>query len=85
MLLELARADVGVVRLAEFHVVEDLVQGRLVELFPDHQSLDELPLYAVYHGRRHFSRRLRVFLDFLDASFAGDLSRWRRRRTMPRV
>lgn len=85
MLLELARADVGVVRLAEFHVVEDLVQGRLVELFPDHQSLDELPMYAVYHGRRYLSRRLRVFLDFLDASFAGDLPRWRRRRTMPRV
>jgi DNA-binding transcriptional LysR family regulator len=78
MLLELARADVGVVRLAEFHVVEDLVQGRLVELFPDHQSLDEDPMYAIYHGRRHLSPRLRVFLDFLDVSFAGELPRWHR-------
>jgi len=43
MLLELARADVGVVRLAEFHVVEDLVQGRLVELFPDHQKPGRAP------------------------------------------
>lgn len=80
MLLELARADLGIVRLAEFHVMEDLVQGRLIELFPDHQSLEEDPIYAVYHGRRHLSPRLRVFLDFLDASFAGSPPRWRRRR-----
>lgn len=83
MLLELARADVGVVRLAEFHVVQDLVSGRLVELFPEHQSVEEDPIYAVYHGRRHLSPRLRVFLDFLAASFPDDPPPWRRRRAGP--
>ena len=73
MLLELALADLGVVRLAEYHVRQSLVDGRLVELFPKHQSLEMDPIYAIYEGRRNLSPRLRVFLDFLDASFAGDL------------
>jgi DNA-binding transcriptional LysR family regulator len=81
MLLELARAGVGIVRLAEFHVVGDLIAGRLVELFPDQQSVEEDPIYAIYHGKRHLSPRIRVFLDFLDASFADDPPAWRNRRS----
>jgi DNA-binding transcriptional LysR family regulator len=81
MLLELARAGVGIVRLAEFHVVGDLMAGRLVELFPDQQSTEEDPIYAVYQSKRHLSQRIRVFLDFLDASFPGDPPAWRRRRS----
>jgi DNA-binding transcriptional LysR family regulator len=80
MLLELARAGMGIVRLAEFHVVEDLIAGRLVVLFPEQQSLEEDPIYAVYQGRRHLSQRIAVFLDFLDASFSDPLA-WRRWRT----
>jgi DNA-binding transcriptional LysR family regulator len=81
MLLELALADLGVVRLAEYHVRQSLVEGRLVELFPEHQSLEMDPIYAVYEGRRNLSPRLRVFLDFLDASFASDLRPRNRKRT----
>lgn len=69
MLLELARAGLGIVRLAEFHVMDDLLAGRLVELFPTAQSPEEDPIYAVYEGRRHLSARVRLFLDFLDVSF----------------
>lgn len=79
MLLELARVDLGIVRLAEFHVVEDLMSGRLVELFPEHQSPEEDPIYALYHGRRNLNPRLRVFLEFLDAQFSDDPPPWRRR------
>jgi DNA-binding transcriptional LysR family regulator len=81
MLLELARVGAGIARLADFHVVEDLAQGKLVDLFPDHPSSDELPVYAIYHGRRFLSLRLRAFLDFLDASFGGPMPPWRAGRS----
>ncbi len=80
MLLEMARAGGGIVRLAEFHVGGDLISGQLVELFPDQQSKEEDPIYAVYQGKRHLSHRLRLFLDFLDASFPDDvMPAWRKR------
>lgn len=72
MLLELARAGVGIVRLAEYHIRGDLRSGSLVELFPDQQSQEQDPIYAVYQSKRHLSHRVRVFLDFLDSSFADD-------------
>ena len=81
MLLELARAGLGIVRLAEFHVIGDLLDGRLVELFPDQQDMEADPIYAVYQGKRHLSQRIRVFLDFLDASFPDDPLVWRKRRS----
>jgi DNA-binding transcriptional LysR family regulator len=83
MLLEMARAGAGIVRLAEFHIVGDLVSGQLVELFPEQQSMEEDPIYAVYQGKRHLSHRLRVFLDFLDAAFADNPPAWRGRGTAP--
>ncbi|GAC1550032.1 MAG: LysR family transcriptional regulator [Beijerinckiaceae bacterium] len=80
MLLELARAGVGITRLAEFHVLDDLVAGRLVELFPDQQNAEEDPIYAVYQRKRHLSQRVRVFLDFLDSCFLSDNEpAWQRR------
>ncbi|WP_287743425.1 LysR family transcriptional regulator [Methylobacterium sp.] len=89
MLLAMARAGAGIVRLAEFHIVEDLRAGRLVDLFPDQQSEAEDPIYALYGRRRHLSQRIRVFLDFLDRSFSQGTPAWRRsaaeRRAGPRA
>jgi DNA-binding transcriptional LysR family regulator len=69
MLLELARVGVGIVYLADFHAYPDLKSGRLVRLFPSVRTPSD-PVYAVYHGRRHLSPRIRVFLDFLSDRFA---------------
>lgn len=69
MLIEVARAGLGIARLIEVQVADDLAQGRLVELFPEHQSHVEDPIFAVYQSRRHLSNRLRAFLDFLKDSF----------------
>lgn len=80
VLVELARAGLGITRLVEFQIAEDLASGRLVELFPKHQSRDEDPIYAVYHSRKHVSNRVRVFLDFLRASFT-DPPPWTNWRT----
>lgn len=71
MLMALARAGVGIARLAEFQIPQDLASGRLVRLFPEHEQKMEDVIYAVYQSRRHLTQRLRVFLDFLEASFSG--------------
>jgi DNA-binding transcriptional LysR family regulator len=80
VLIEFVRAGVGIARLTEVQVADDLAEGRLVELFPDHQSHEEDPIIAVYQSRRHLSNRLRTFLDFLRASFsdAPQWQHWRR-------
>ncbi len=70
VLVELARAGLGIVRLVELQIADDLAQGRLIELFPEHQSHEEDPIYAVYQSRRHVNNRVRIFLDFLRAAFA---------------
>lgn len=70
MLLALARAGAGIVRLAEFHISEDLRSGRLVHLFPDEQDQTEEPIYVLYQERRNLSPRIRAFVDFVERAFA---------------
>jgi DNA-binding transcriptional LysR family regulator len=65
VLIEFARAGLGIARLVEVQIADDLAQGRLIELFPEHQCPEEHPIFAVYQSRRHLSNRVRVFLDFL--------------------
>ena len=69
MLLALALAGAGIVRLAEFHISADLRAGRLVALFPEHQDRVEEPIYVLYQNRRNLSPRIRVFLSFLERAF----------------
>ena len=78
MLLALARAGMGIVRLAEFHISDDLATKRLVPLFPEHQDQTEEPIYAVYQNRRHLSQRARAFLNFLEEFFPRGVPPWRR-------
>ena len=70
MLLELARHGLGLVRLAEFHVGEDLRAGRLVPVLEGFRTPAQEPLYLVYQGRKHLSPRVRAFLEFMDARFS---------------
>ncbi len=82
VLIELARAGLGIVRLIEVQVADDLAQGRLVELFPEHQCHEEHPIVAVYQSRRHLSNRVRAFVDFLRTSFP-DPPPWQHWRQSP--
>lgn len=50
---------------------DDIAQGRLVPLLVDELPPRELPIYAVYASRRHLSAKVRSFVDFLAARFAG--------------
>lgn len=76
VLIEFARAGLGIARLIEVQVADDLAQGRLVELFPEHQCHEEDPILAVYQSRRHLSSRVRAFIGFLRTAFA-DPPPWR--------
>lgn len=81
VLIEFALAGLGIARLTEIQVADDLASGRLVELFPEYQSHDEDPVLAVYQSRRHLSSRVRTFVDFLRTSFADPppWQHWRER------
>lgn len=81
VLIEFARAGLGIARLIEVQVADDLATGRLIELFPEHQCREEDPILAVYQSRRHLSSRIRAFVDFLRTSFP-DPPPWQHWRTM---
>ena len=70
--LRVAACDnAGVVLLPSFIIGHDLLEGRLIQLLPDY-SVPDLGIYAVYNSRRYLSSKLRVFIDLLVSSFAGD-------------
>lgn len=69
MLLELARHGVGLVRLAQFHVGDDLRQKRLVPLLTTYQTQIQEPLFVVYQSRKYLSPKVQVLLTFMDEKF----------------
>ncbi len=70
---DLARAallnGIGVGYIARFLIYDDLVTGRLVELFPEERVVTSY-IHAVYPDRRNLPLKTRAFLDFLRAHFA---------------
>lgn len=66
LLRALACEGLGVVRLSEFHVGNDIASGHLVQVLKAYQPDVEEPVFAVYPSKRNLSPRLRAFLDFLD-------------------
>ena len=71
-LLRLLACDgLGIVRLNEFHVGNDIDSGRLVPLLTENQVDVEDPVYVVYASKRNLSPRLRVFLEYLDEMVQG--------------
>lgn len=66
LLREMALGGAGIVRLAQFHIGEDIRAGRLVPLLTEFDLPDKEPLYLIYSNRKHLSPRIRVFRDFLE-------------------
>ena len=60
----MAIAGVGLARLADFHVRDDLAAGRLVEVLPGPSAGDSESVHALSVGARELPRRVRAFLDF---------------------
>lgn len=65
-LRHLVLAGLGLARLAEFQVREDLAAGRLVAVLEDFNPGDTKPMHALYLGKGgHLPARVRAVLDFL--------------------
>lgn len=62
--------DSGIVLQPSFLVGEDVEAGRLVELMPEHRSI-ELGIYAVYASRQHVSPKVRLLIDHLQRALAA--------------
>ncbi|MES2512448.1 MAG: LysR family transcriptional regulator [Pseudomonadota bacterium] len=71
-----AVAGQGVIWQPAFLVGDDLREGRLVALLPEHRMPD-IDVLAVYPSRRHLSAKVRVMIDFLVEAFK-DLPPWER-------
>ncbi|MBC7992963.1 MAG: hypothetical protein H7Z15_06940, partial [Rhizobacter sp.] len=70
LLIRLARAGAGIAAVTD-HFAEPYVQsGELMPLLVD-WTLPSTPAWAVLPGRRLMPARTRVFLDALQAEFAG--------------
>jgi DNA-binding transcriptional LysR family regulator len=65
LLLDLAIAGVGIIRLGDFLGEEALAQGKLVSLLDDCHDADPTPITALVPPNRQRLPRIRAFLDFL--------------------
>lgn len=70
LLSAMAVAGVGISLEPDFIVAVDVRAGRLVRVLPDYQP-PRSPISAVYPSRRHLSAKVRTFVDFLAARYAG--------------
>ena len=69
VLLELALAGAGIVRLPEFHIIEHCRNGRLLPLLTAFSQPEAI--YALFRTRRNLSLRLKVFIDFVENKLRG--------------
>ena len=77
-----ALMGLGVVRLNDFIVDEDLKAGRLVPLLEDYYYPERVPMHALYPQDRHRLPRVAAMLDFLGEIFHP--AQWRSQRKSSR-
>ena len=59
-----ALAGHGIARMSVLHAVDDIREGRLVQVLTDFPTVP-VPMQLVYPSRRHLAPRTRVVMDFL--------------------
>ena len=69
MLLDMALAGLGIVRLADFMIAHAVNQGALVPLLVDVHLAEPLPIHAVSAAGRHRAPRVKAFIEFLIEQF----------------
>lgn len=75
VLRQAALAGAGIAMLPTYFVGDDLRQGTLMHLLPDHEP-EPLGIHAVYLSRQHQPRPLKLLIDFLAERFGGDVAPW---------
>lgn len=65
---EAVLAGAGLARLSTWLVVPDIRAGRLLPVLPEYPHVNSA-FYVLYPHRRHLSRKVRAFVDFLVETF----------------
>jgi hypothetical protein len=63
--------------LPTYFVRDDLAEGTLVRLLPDHEP-EPLGIHAVFLSRQHQPQPLKLLIDFLAERFGGEVAPWDR-------
>ncbi|MGY8709750.1 LysR family transcriptional regulator [Bradyrhizobium sp. 18BD] len=63
-LRRMAIAGIGLARLADYHIRDDMAAGHLVEVL-EGTAGDEEQVHALYHGGPRLPSRVKAFLDFV--------------------
>ena len=69
LLYQMALEGVGIMRLADFMVADDVAQGRLVLLLEEFNPRQDVPIYLVWPPQRFEPPRLRAFIDYMVERF----------------
>lgn len=70
----LTLAGMGLARMGEFHVRDDLRAGRLVEVLSEAVAGETEDIHALYLGGGRLPQRVRAFLDFMTPPLRGFLA-----------
>jgi DNA-binding transcriptional LysR family regulator len=79
---QFALMGLGIVRLNDFIVDEDLTAGRLVPLLEEYRYPERVPMHALYPHDRHRLPRVAAMLEFLCEIFHP--AQWRKNREKSR-
>ncbi len=74
-LRRMALAGMGLARMGEFHIREDLRAGRLVTVLSGAAADDSEDVHALHLGGAHMPHRVRAFLDFMTPRLRAFLGR----------
>ena len=69
-LKDLAVAGLGIVRMVDMNVGDEIRKGALAPLLTDSHHVDAVPLHAVYPQGRHRSPKVAAMLEFLLENFS---------------
>lgn len=69
LLYQMALEGVGIMRLADFMVADDVAAGRLELLLEAFNPRGNLPIYLIWPPQRFEPPRLRAFIDYMVAQF----------------
>ncbi|MCI9880901.1 MULTISPECIES: LysR family transcriptional regulator [Methylobacterium] len=70
-LVQLALGGVGITRVGNFHIADELASGRLVPLLECFNPQDREAIHAVFVGGAAMPARVRVLIDFLAEALRG--------------
>lgn len=73
-------AGLGLIQIPAYDVQQHLQAGTLMEVMPDFRPAP-MPMTMLYPHRRHLSRRVQVFADWLDALLKAQLDTTRHHAT----